>query len=134
MVTTLENKRVGYIDKSKAAQLAIEMDKENKELAVKGFKLTPLVRIVDCLDIHKLRVKIVLMNNVRHHNEQLSAVVAPSPADNNKSCSTVGVPEDARRVQLLEKIAVVNQTKSKMEQQRIVPGGKRSRSGGACHD
>ena len=49
MVTTLENKRVGYIDKSEAAQLAIEMDNENKELAVKGFKLTPLARIVDCL-------------------------------------------------------------------------------------
>ena len=65
MVTTLENKRVGYIDKREAAQLAIEMDKENKELAVKGFKSTPLARIVDCLDIHKLRVKIVLMNNVR---------------------------------------------------------------------
>ena len=113
MVTTLENKRVGYIDKSEAAQLAIEMDKENKELAVKGFKLTPLARIVDCLDIHKLRVKIVLMNNVRRHNEQLSAVVAPSPADNNKSCSSVGLPKYARRVQLLEKIVVVNQTKSK---------------------
>ena len=82
-----------------------------------------------------MRAKIVLMNNVCRHNEQLSAVVAPSPADNNKSCSTVGVPENARRVQLLEKIAVVNQTKSKkMEQQQIFPGGKRSRSGGACHD
>ena len=104
MVTTLENERVGYIDKSEAAQLAIGMDKENKELAVKGFKLTPLARIIDCLNVHKLRVKIVLMNNVRCHNEQLSAVVAPSPADNNKSCSTVGVPEDARRVQLLERL------------------------------
>ena len=58
-------------------------------------------------------MKVVLMNNIRRHNEQLSAVVAPSPADNNKFCSTVGVPEDARHVQLLEKIAVVNQTKSK---------------------
>ena len=86
MVTTLENKRVGYIDKSEAAQLAIEMDNENKELAVKGFKLTPLARIVDCLDIHKLRVKIVVMNNVRRHNEQLAAVVAPSPTDSNKYC------------------------------------------------
>ena len=72
MVTTLENKRVGYIDKSEAAQLAIEMDNENKELAVKGFKLTPLARIVECLDIHKLRVKVVVMNNVRCHNEQLA--------------------------------------------------------------
>ena len=50
MVTTLENKRVGYIDKSEAALLAIEMDNMNKELAVKGFKLTPLARIVDCCD------------------------------------------------------------------------------------
>ena len=94
MVTTLENERVGYIDSSEAAQLAIEMDKDNKELALQGFKLTPLARIVDCLDIHKLRVKVVVMNNVRRHNEQLAAVVAPSPADSNKYCSTVGVRED----------------------------------------
>ena len=53
----------------------------------------------------------------------------PSPADHNQSCSAVGVPKDARHVQLLEKIAAVNETKSKkMEQHRIVPGGKRSRS------
>ena len=113
MVTTLENKRVGYIDKSEAAQLAIEMDNENKELAVKGFKLTPLARIVDCCDIHKLRVRVVAMNNARRHNEQLAAVVAPSPADSNKYCSTVGVREDGRRVQVLEKIAAVYKTRSK---------------------
>ena len=113
MVTTLENKRVGYIDKREAAQLAIKMDKENKELAVKGFKSTPLARIVDCLDIHKLRVKVVVMNNVRRHNEEVAAVVAPSPADSNKYCSTVGVCEDGRRVQLLKKIAAVYKTKSK---------------------
>ena len=94
MVTTLENKRVGYIDKSEAAQLAIEMDNENKELAVKGFKLTPLARIVECLDIHKLRVKVVVINNVRRHNEKLAAVVAPSPANSNKYCSSVCVQED----------------------------------------
>ena len=76
MVTTLENERVGYIDKSKAAQLAIKMDKDNKELAVQGFKLTRLARIVECLDTHKLRVKIVVMGNVRRHNKQLSDAVA----------------------------------------------------------
>ena len=43
----------------------------------------------------------------------LCAVVAPSHADNNKTFSTVGVPPDVRRVQLLDKIAVVNKTKSK---------------------
>ena len=89
------------------------MDKDNKELAVKGFKLTPLARIVDCLDIHKLRVKVVVMNNVRRHNEEVAAVVAPSPADSNKYYSTAGVCEDGRRVQLLEKIAAVYKAKSK---------------------
>ena len=51
------------------------MDKENKELAIKGFKLTPLARIVDCLDIHKLRVKVVVMNNVRRHNDNSSLLL-----------------------------------------------------------
>ena len=69
MITTLENERVGYIDRSEATQLAIEMDKDNKEFVVQGFKLTPFARIVECLDTHKLRVKIVLMDNVRRHNE-----------------------------------------------------------------
>ena len=66
-------------------------------------------------DLFQLHVKIEFIDNICQHRErsQLSAVVAPSHAVNNKTFSTVGGPPDVRRVQLLDKIADVNKTKSK---------------------